>query len=93
LPKGLQGLLRSGQVTGLQCLADGREILLPLAILKGCSMREGPVLAQVKDGLEGLLGVIQIASLEGTVQMGQVHLASAEIRLRLLIGEAGQSCD
>jgi len=89
LPKCLQGLLGTSQVAGLQSLADGREILLPLGILKGRSILEWSVLAQVKNGLEGLLGVVQVSRPKSTVQMCQVDLAGAEIRLRLLIWKTG----
>ena len=56
--------LRSGEIAGLQSLADRVEVLLACGDGERVSVSEGAVLAQVLDGSEILLSSGKVAGLE-----------------------------
>jgi hypothetical protein len=63
-----EGLLRAGQVSGLERLADGCEILLTPGNLERISIGRRVVLAQTLNGLEYLLGGGKVPGLKRLAQ-------------------------
>ena len=59
-----ESLLCASEVSRLQLLAEGGEILLALADLEGVAVRERAALRQVLNGLEFLLRARKIAFLQ-----------------------------
>ena len=80
-----KGLLRSRQVSGLESLTDGGEILLTLAYPKCVPVGERATLAQILDGAEFLLSARQVSGLERLVELLQIGAALLKVRLQLLV--------
>jgi len=82
-------LLRPGEVSGLQCLADGGEVLLTLADLEWIAVGEWPMLAQILDGGEFLLSTGEVTRLERLAKFLQIRAALLKVRLQLMINRTG----
>ena len=87
-----EGLLRACQISGLQGLTDGVEILLALAVLKIVAVGERAALAQSLQSAEFLLRARQVSGLEGLAKLLQIGLARLKVRLKLLVNRTGRNC-
>ena len=81
IDQGMQRLLGALQVPGLESVSDGRESLLAVGAEKRIRTVEGALLAQIDQGLVGLLSTSQIAGLQCLPQLQ--HVCGAVVKERL----------
>src|SRR4029077_14828843 len=88
-----KGLLRARQVTGLEGLTDGVEILLSLVCLEFIPVGERPTLAEILDGAEFLLRSSEVSGLERLAELLQIGIARLKICLQFLVNRScGNGC-
>jgi hypothetical protein len=76
-----EGLLRAGQVSGLERLPDGSEVLLTLGHPEYKSVARRAVLPQTLDGLECLLSGGKVPGPKRLAQLLQTGIALLDERL------------
>jgi hypothetical protein len=87
-----ESLLRSRQVSRLEGLTDGCEVLLALFGYEGVPAGERAALAQSLDGSEFLLGPGKVSGLEGFTKLLQIGASLLIKRLHFLVnGTCGNS--
>ena len=80
-----ESLLCASEISRLQLLAEGGEILLALADLEGVAVRERAALRQVLNGLEFLLRDRKIAFLQRLPELLQIRASLVKVGLKFLI--------
>jgi hypothetical protein len=87
-----EGLLRASQVSGLEGLTDGVEIVLTLVYLECIPVGERAVLAQTVDGAEYLLRASKVSRLERMAELLQIGVALEKVRMQIQVNRTCGNC-